>query len=77
MATDAQLEQLAGSSGAAADELFVDLMVAHHEGGIHMAETAAEDAGLAKVRSMATSMMTGQRGEIAELRQELARAQAE
>ena len=77
MATDAQLEQLAGSSGAAADELFVELMTAHHEGGIHMAEAAVEDASLAKVRSMANSMMTGQRGEIAELRQELARAQAE
>ena len=72
MATDAQLEQLAASSGRAADELFVELMVAHHHGGIEMAECAVDDAGLAKVRSMAQSMITGQRGEIAELDQLLA-----
>jgi uncharacterized protein (DUF305 family) len=67
MATDEQLAELAESSGAAADELFVELMVDHHEGGIHMAEVAAEDAELAKVRSLANSIMEGQRGEIAEL----------
>jgi len=67
MATDEQLAELAESSGAAADELFVELMVAHHEGGIHMAEVAAEDAELAKVRSLANSIMEGQQGEIVEL----------
>jgi len=66
MATEEQLDQLEASSGTASDELFVDLMVAHHEGGIHMAQ-AAEDAELAKVRSMARSIVEGQRGEIAEL----------
>lgn len=71
MATDDQLQELAASSGTAADELFVELMVAHHEGGVHMAERAAEEASLDKVRSMARSMVVGQRGEIAELRGEL------
>ncbi len=34
MAGDDDIRRLAESSGAAADQLFVDLMVAHHEGGI-------------------------------------------
>jgi uncharacterized protein (DUF305 family) len=74
MATDEELEQLATASGAAADELFVELMVAHHEGGIHMAERGAAEASLDKVRSMAQSMVVGQGGEIVELRGELERA---
>ena len=69
MATEEQLEELAASSGRAADELFVELMVAHHEGGVHMAEAAADDASLAKVRSLANSIVEGQRGEIVELQQ--------
>ena len=44
-------------------------MVAHHEGGVHMAEAAEEAASLAKVQSFAHSIVTGQRGEIAELQQ--------
>jgi uncharacterized protein (DUF305 family) len=67
MATPEQLDELAASSGAAADELFVELMVAHHEAGVHMAQLAADDADLAKVRSLARSIAEGQRGEIAEL----------
>ena len=68
MATPEQLDGLARSSGAAADELFVELMVAHHEAGVHMADVAAQDAELAKVRSMARALAEGQRGEIAEMR---------
>ena len=67
MATQAQLDELAASSGAAADELFVDLMTAHHEGGVHMAEFAAAEADNSQVRQMAAGVVTGQRGEIAEL----------
>jgi uncharacterized protein (DUF305 family) len=67
MATEEQLEELAASRGAAADELFVALMVAHHEAGIHMAEAAVSDASLARVRSFAESIITGQQGEIAEM----------
>jgi len=69
MATEDELDALAASSGRAADELFVQLMVAHHEGGLHMAEAAADDAGLGKVRSLARSIVTGQQSEIAELEQ--------
>jgi len=69
MATDAQLDELAASSGEAADQLFVELMTAHHLGGIEMAEYAAEHASLDKVRSFAESIVVGQRGEIHEMEQ--------
>ncbi len=69
MATDAQLHQLADSSGTAADQLFVQLMTAHHKGGISMAEDAATRAKTAMVRSMANSMVVGQRSDIAEMQQ--------
>lgn len=71
MASEADLERLATLSGRAADELFVELMTAHHEGGIHMAEYAAEHAGSGEVRRMAAAMASSQRGEIAELGGEL------
>ena len=41
MATEEQLDELASAEGAAADELFVELMSAHHQGGIDMATEAA------------------------------------
>jgi uncharacterized protein (DUF305 family) len=71
MATDAQLHQLSQSSGRAADELFVQLMTAHHKGGISMAQTAAKDARTEKVRSMAQSMVTAQQSDIVEMQQQL------
>jgi len=72
MATQEQLDELLASSGRAADELFVRLMTAHHEGGIDMAEYAAIHAKNDQVRRMATSMAESQRHEIAELAGRLA-----
>lgn len=67
MASEAELEALTAASGAEADALFVQLMVEHHEGGIEMAEFAAERARNDEVQQMADSMARAQRGEIAEL----------
>jgi uncharacterized protein (DUF305 family) len=38
MATDAQLDRLEASSGPAFDRLFLDLMIAHHQGALTMVE---------------------------------------
>lgn len=67
MASEAELDALIASSGEDADELFVQLMIEHHEGGIDMAEFAVERAENDEVRLMAESMAGSQRGEIAEL----------
>jgi uncharacterized protein (DUF305 family) len=67
LATDADLAALQAANGTAADKLFVQLMTAHHQGGIHMAQDAAKHAATSEVRGMATSMVTGQTGEISEM----------
>ncbi len=67
MATEEELDALLASSGRAADELFVELMTAHHLGGIEMAEYAETHAENDQVRRMATSIIQSQQHEIAEL----------
>lgn len=67
LATEAELEQLATASGTSADELFVELMTEHHEGGIHMAEFAAGNAADDGVQAFASSMVVGQRSDIVEM----------
>ncbi len=68
MASSDELEALAAASGPEADQLFFDLMVAHHTGGIEMATFAAENAAEARTRSFAASIADSQGDEIAELR---------
>jgi uncharacterized protein (DUF305 family) len=67
LASDADIDKLLASSGAAADQLFVALMVAHHQGGIHMAQYALDHANVIEVRRFAYAMITGQTGEISEM----------
>ena len=71
MASESDLDQLATLSGREADEFFVQLMTAHHEGGIHMAEYASGNAENDEVQAMAASIMTSQADEIAEMQREL------
>lgn len=74
MATTEDLVQLRAASGAEADRIFVTLMVAHHQGGIHMAQHAVDHGAVDEVRDMARSMVTHQTGEIAEMNGLLAAA---
>jgi len=67
LATTAQLDALGNARGAELDQLFTRLMINHHVGGVHMAEYASAHATTAVVKRWATSMASGQRGEIAEL----------
>jgi uncharacterized protein (DUF305 family) len=67
LAAKTQMDQLANARGQELNDLFTRMMILHHEGGVHMAEYAAAHAGTETVRSWATAMADGQRGEIAEL----------
>lgn len=67
MASDDELDRLDAARGAEADELFIALMTAHHEGGVHMAEDAADRAGVERVQNMARAMARVQQEEIDEL----------
>ncbi len=71
-ATDDQMQALQQSRGSEADRLFGELMIAHHKGGVHMADHAGMHATNDEVRAMAASMVKAQRGEIAEMEKLLA-----
>jgi uncharacterized protein (DUF305 family) len=66
LATEAQLDALETASGADADRLFLQLMRAHHEGGIHMAQFAASSGSNQRVRDLAARMAEYQRIEVNE-----------
>lgn len=73
MATPAQMQALTEANGRAADAMFLRLMIAHHEGGIHMADYAARHASDGRVRQLARAIETIQQREIGEMRQAQAR----
>jgi uncharacterized protein (DUF305 family) len=64
-ATDEEMLELARLSGSEKGRRFLELMRAHHVGGIHMAEAAAERAGTVAVRDAAARMAEVQTYEIA------------
>jgi len=72
MASEEDLDKLGTLSGKEADQFFVQLMKAHHEGGIHMAEYASGNAENDETRALASSIMKSQQDEIAEMENELA-----
>jgi uncharacterized protein (DUF305 family) len=72
MASPDKLDALAAAEGAAADRLFLQLMIDHHAAGVDMAAAAAENATFQPVRHLADAMATAQRSEITTLEDLLA-----
>jgi uncharacterized protein (DUF305 family) len=71
LATDAQLDELASLRGHDAEQLFLQLMIRHHEGGIDMASYAADHAEVSFVRTVAQGMVESQTAEIDQMEQML------
>jgi uncharacterized protein (DUF305 family) len=75
IASQDELNQLAAAAAAGdseeASRVFATLMIAHHQGGLHMAEHAVEHGSNDEVVAMARGMITGQQAEIAELQRVL------
>jgi uncharacterized protein (DUF305 family) len=76
MASEETIAALKAAEGAEADELFTRAMIAHHEGGIAMAEHAREHAETSRVREIGGAVATNQRGEINELNAALERSRS-
>lgn len=66
-ATDEELEKLYQSRDAQADELFITLMIAHHKGGVHMAEYTVENGKNKEVIAFAELIVESQTSEVGEL----------
>ncbi|SHM24215.1 DUF305 domain-containing protein [Cryptosporangium aurantiacum] len=77
MASDAQLEKLRTSTGTVRDQLFIDLMIQHHLGGIHMADSALKQAEDDQVLYLARQIKTSQQSEIDALQQQKNRLSGE
>ncbi|MFM8563671.1 MAG: DUF305 domain-containing protein [Acidimicrobiia bacterium] len=67
LASESELDEFAAADGAEASRIFATLMIAHHRGGVEMAEFVVANGESRVVRSMAESMITGQSAEIAEM----------
>lgn len=68
MATPAQLDDLRNARGSRFDELFLRLMIAHHEGAVRMAGEQLRAGTDRTMLTMAQDIADGQRIEIARMR---------
>jgi len=69
LASNEELLQLTNATGADVDRLFAELMIRHHEGGVHMASYAVDHAESQDIRDLASRMIVAQQREIGELQQ--------
>jgi uncharacterized protein (DUF305 family) len=78
MATKEQVARLdASPKGQAAEILFLQLMIRHHEGGIQMAQGLLKLSDRPEVRTMAQSIVDGQGAEIKQMKDMLAQRGAQ
>ena len=77
MASDDELRRLREAQGVDAEILFLQLMIRHHEGGVVMARALAGLSRRAEVVQMAKSIDEGQRAEIAQMTEMLAKRGAQ
>ncbi|HET6967477.1 MAG TPA: DUF305 domain-containing protein [Ornithinibacter sp.] len=64
MATKEQLDELRAATGVEAERIFLRLMIAHHEGGVAMADAAVADTRTPEVTTLARAIAAAQASEI-------------
>ncbi|WP_247706836.1 DUF305 domain-containing protein [Streptomyces liliiviolaceus] len=69
MATDAQLKTLRAAKGKAFDELFLKLMITHHNGAITMATDVLSQGNNIQIGEMADDVIAQQTSEISRMRE--------
>jgi uncharacterized protein (DUF305 family) len=75
MATKEEMDRLEAARGHELDVLFLDLMIKHHLGGIHMVDAILDRSGNDQVTEAAQRMKNTQQGEIDNMRSILSRIQ--
>ncbi|MFU0243546.1 DUF305 domain-containing protein, partial [Streptomyces scabiei] len=68
MATEAQLKKLRAAEGKAFDQLFLTLMITHHEGAISMATDVTSEGNNVLIEEMADDVVAQQTSEISRRR---------
>lgn len=72
MASAADLARLKAASGVEAEKIFLTLMIAHHKGGVEMADAVLARSDRTEVVTLAGSMKISQTAEITAMQQLLA-----
>lgn len=72
MASPAELDRLRAAQRTQLDVLFLQLMLRHHQGGVPMADYAAQHAETAQVRNLAQKIVIAQSSEVEYMTQLLA-----
>jgi len=69
---DAQeMAALRDATGTARDRLYIEGMIAHHEGAVQMAQDVINDGSNAAVKALAEAIVSAQQAEIAKMKQML------
>ena len=69
MMTPEQMDQLETASGPAFDTMFLQMMIAHHEGAITDAQTELAEGSNPQAKELAQQIVDDQRAEIAQMQQ--------
>jgi len=67
MMTEAQMNELSQATGAELDQLYLALMIAHHEGAIEMAQTELKDGKNPAALKLAQGIIDTQQAEIKQM----------
>lgn len=62
-------KELAGKTGDDFDKAFLEMMIAHHQGAVDMANLASAHAKHEEIRALSQEIITAQNKEIADMRQ--------
>ena len=69
MMSDDDMQALADAQGAEFDRMWLEMMIAHHQGAISMAEQVQGSTSNAEVKTLAGAVITGQKVEIDTMQQ--------
>jgi uncharacterized protein (DUF305 family) len=72
MLSEAELDELEAADGASASQVFLEQMIAHHEGAVDMAEEHLENGAHEGALAMSQAIIESQTAEIARMREILA-----
>lgn len=65
MMSDQQMQELSDATGAAFDQMWLEMMIAHHQGAISMAQQVKVQSTNPDVATLADAVISGQTAEIA------------
>lgn len=69
MMTDGDMTKLGNSAGAQFDQMFLSMMVIHHQGAVKMAKAELADGKYGPAKALAQNVVTSQQAEITEMQQ--------